>query len=44
MMVLKALDTTMINGPLLPNAPARADDLTPLATRETQLADTGSRA
>jgi Kef-type K+ transport system membrane component KefB len=44
MMVLMALVTTMMTGPLLPNAPARADDLTPLATRETQLADTGSRA
>jgi len=42
MMVLMALVTTMMTGPLLPNAPARVDELTPLA--QPQLADTGSRA
>jgi Kef-type K+ transport system membrane component KefB len=47
MMVLMALVTTAMTGPLLPNAPAHVDDLTPLAPPASQpksMADTGSRA
>jgi Kef-type K+ transport system membrane component KefB len=43
MMVLMALVTTALAGPLLPNAPVGMDQLTPLAPPKTQLADTGSR-
>jgi Kef-type K+ transport system membrane component KefB len=41
MMVLMALVTTAMTGPLLPNAPARVDEITSLATPEPQPADTG---
>jgi Kef-type K+ transport system membrane component KefB len=44
MMVLMALVTTAMAGPLLPNAPLRADEPAPVGTPESRMAGSGARA